>query len=260
MLLRAKLLIVAAIFLIQCCLAALKGSVDAARLPSMEGPSLTEEGEEIDHGVVRGKILMEQAKMGDFSAAEDILLAGATELFDHETGNTPLLYAIYHDDVDATLMLIEHGFDLFHVNHDGHNCLHVAALRDNEDMITHLLEYFLHDDDVQVYYLALDSLEIDGKLSVNVAKAIIELSIMHEDIGLIMHAIGRGVSVHTRSETGYTPLMLAVRMEDEVAVEEVLRYGGDPNDAENDGWYNNNCSCPTCDIRYLGLLLCLPLI
>ena len=238
MLLRTDILIAAALLLAQSCLAALKGSADAARPPSMEGPSLSE-NEETDHGVVRGKLLMERAKQGDFSTAEDILLEGATELFDHDTGNTPLLYAIYHDDIDATLMLIEHGFDLFHVNHDGHNCLHVAALRDNQGMIMHLLEYFLHDDDVQVYYLALDSLEIDGELSVNVGKAIIELSILHEDIGLIMHAIGRGVSVHARSETGYTPLMLAVRMNDEVAVEEVLRYGGDPNDAEHDGWYNS---------------------
>lgn len=225
-------LLLAALLLSINCLASLTGHDESVQPPSMESPGV--EGD--DHDVVRGQVLMERARTGDFSEAGDLLQHGAAELFDHETGNTPLLYAIQHDDVDATVMLLEHGFNIFHVNHDGHNSLHLAAIRDNKHMIVHLLDYFLMRDDIQDYYEALDSLELDGRLSENVGQAILELSIHHEDVGLIMHAVSRGISVHTRSETGYTPLLIAVRLGDEVAVRELLQSGADPNDAENDGW------------------------
>jgi ankyrin repeat protein len=156
-----------------------------------------------------------------------------------DEGNTALLYAVMHDDLEAAQLLFEQGFGIFHENNAGLTSLHAAVEKGNVDMIAFLLEALLSTGDIEDYFHAFESgaVFVDDKLPQVVQESImIAASSSHDNAGVMLHAVEQGMDVNVRTSHGFTPLLFACSVGDADVARELLGHGADVNAVENDGW------------------------
>lgn len=60
--------------------------------------------------------------------------------FTIKDGNTPLFYAIDLNDLKVVKLFIEHGADMYHINDNLENALHIAVKKNNAKIVNYLLE------------------------------------------------------------------------------------------------------------------------
>lgn len=60
--------------------------------------------------------------------------------FSLKDGNTPLFYAIDLEDFKVVKMFLEHGADIYHLNDNLENALHIAVKKNNAKIVNYLLE------------------------------------------------------------------------------------------------------------------------
>ena len=138
----------------------------------------------------RGHELLSLASAGDFSQLHELLEHGVVE-FANEQGNTALIFSAAYSDADAAIAMIEAGFDVSHTNEDDHNVFNVAARRDDLAFLMRLLEYYRHSND---YTSVLMELRLNtGHFSPTVERAVVEVGIRSNDMGMVLHAVRHGI-------------------------------------------------------------------
>ena len=146
-------------------------------------------GEEQRGREERGHELLSLASAGDFSRLHELLHEGVVE-FANEEGNTALIFAAAYADAEATVAMIEAGFDVSHVNEADHNVFNVAARKDDLAYLMRLIEYYRHSPD---YPSVLMELRLNtGHFSPIVERAVLEVGIRTNDLAMIVHAVRHG--------------------------------------------------------------------
>ena len=137
----------------------------------------------------RGHELLYLASAGDFGRLHELLHEGVVE-FANQEGNTALIFAAAYSDADATIAMIEAGFDVSHTNEADHNVFNVAARKDDLDYLMQLIEYYRHSND---YPSVLMELRLNsGHFSATVERAVLEVGIRQNDLPMILHAVRHG--------------------------------------------------------------------
>lgn len=162
----------------------------------------------------------------------------ATQFFDEETGNTPLMYAVHHGDVDAVHALLEHGFNVFHANKEEHNALHAAVHLEDLDVLTLLLHH-LYDQGADAFeeVFTTESLMIGDEFPDVSSEALLDLAAATNSIGVILRGLQAGVSPNIHNVNGFTPLLLAVSLNEVDAARQMIQLEAHVNVYESDGWY-----------------------
>lgn len=165
------------------------------------------------------------------SAVSGTVLAGAYD---------DLIAAVYRDDTDTVLNLVDRGLDVNSVDPAGSTLLHVAARDGNDKLITELLKRHANPDvrnrvgDTPLMLAAYSGKQGAAEQLIAAGAQIdhegwtpLHYAVFAEKPGMVSFLLGKGAKVNAPAPNGQTALMLAAKNGNVEITKILLQAGAD---------------------------------
>lgn len=131
--------------------------------------------------------------------------------FKNGFGETPLHYAVYHENIEAVKLLLQSGA-LFLKNKKGNTPLSQSVYADNLNLVKLLIKY-----------------GADIRVRNNDGFSLLHLAASIKKSNTLKYLIKLGLSVHSECKSGLTPIYCAIIWGNKENIEMLLKYGADIN-------------------------------
>ena len=154
-----------------------------------------------------------QYRKSSTDIVEHLLQAGADIEARSEAGSSPLLVAVFNDNITCVIHLLEHGANIQARDNRKWTALHFAAeyCKSSTDIVEHLLQAGADTE--------ARTLGVASPLSI---------AVIHDNITCAIHLLERGANIQARDNWDYTSLHWAARKGLHPIVKLLLERGANP--------------------------------
>lgn len=172
----------------------------------------------VDHVEHKLPALHQAAEAGDLNEVKRLLASGAAidgTADSYFKNNTPLMWAIIHEQTIIAKYLVDQGANVNKPNYSGQTSLNAAIIMDDADMVGYLLDHGArldckdNDGFTLLYYAIMRASNYNYEGGFAVLKCLVE----------------RGADVNLPGHKGHTPLWYAIVL-DEPKIAQYLREHG----------------------------------
>ncbi|KAK1993921.1 hypothetical protein LX36DRAFT_673493 [Colletotrichum falcatum] len=196
-----------------------------------------------DRIIAMVKLLVENSP--ELESTENFLIEAGADVHASEIdGETPLFSMAQCSEMVCLDVLLSHGANINHRDKRGRTPL-FKAIKNNSDYVQILLDRQAdititdHSNQTPLFELGwgskADSAKLNNKGQTFLHVVCSKFRISPELLNFIQWVFERGFEVDIRDDTGRTPLMDAVQGRHEGLISLLMRYGADPEAADNEG-------------------------